>query len=70
MRTLGRPGIIICTLSSHIATRAIRIELLWQLYAKAGTHRAPRGSYMKRELCAALQCSFLKYRVAVPNLVL
>ena len=36
MRTIGRPGKNICTLSSHRATR--------ELYAKVPSHRAPVGA--------------------------
>ena len=36
MRTIGRPGKNICTLSSHRATR--------ELYAKGPSHRAPIGA--------------------------
>ena len=35
MRTIGRPGKNICTLSSYRATR--------ELYAKVPSHRAPVG---------------------------
>ena len=59
MRTIGRPGKNICTLSSHRATR--------ELCAKVPSHRAPVGAlcegsmrielrselYAKGELCSS-----------------
>ena len=65
MRTIGRPGKNICTLSSHRATR--------ELYAKVPSHRAPVGALcegsmrielteLRSELYAALHGS-----IAVPR---
>ena len=63
MRTIGRPGKNICTLSSHRDTR--------ELYAKVPSHRAPVGALcegsmrieLRSELYAkgALCGSFIPY---------